>query len=238
MPRIVAPDDLSLFIAYGVAQAQDRLFQMDLRRRLGLGTMAALIGPDGLVRRSNWRERSACTSPPRREVRRLDRATRSLLEAFAEGVNAVIEARRGCEPIEYGLLGMTPEPWTALDSAACAMSWRWQLTGRMHVIAAPGGAAPRARGRSPLVGGPRCVPGGRRRQHRAEREPARRSMPAACRPLVRPRTPAATTGSSPAPGARPASRSSPAIRTCPTRTYRRSTRSACTAARSTRSAPA
>jgi penicillin amidase len=136
VPRIVAPDDRSLFLAYGIAQAQDRLFQMDLRRRLGLGTMAALIGPDGRVA-----DRVARTVglhlAAEAEVRRLDRETRSLLEAFAAGVNAIIELRTGCEPIEYGFLGMAPEPWTALDSAACAMSWRWQLTGRMHVIAAP-----------------------------------------------------------------------------------------------------
>ena len=57
-------------------------------------------------------------------------------------------------PIEYALLDAGWEPWSALDSAACAMAWRWQFTGRPHVRGRPGAAAAAPRRRAPRRGGP------------------------------------------------------------------------------------
>ena len=48
IPHIFAGDDHDLFVAYGYAQAQDRLFQLDVQRRKGHGRLAALLGPEGV----------------------------------------------------------------------------------------------------------------------------------------------------------------------------------------------
>ena len=48
LPHVLATSDRDLFFGYGFAMAQDRLFQMDLRRRRGHGRLAELLGPDGL----------------------------------------------------------------------------------------------------------------------------------------------------------------------------------------------
>ena len=138
VPHVFAASDHDLFVAYGFVMGQDRLFQMDLRRRRGAGRLAEVLGPGQLeadvLARTMEQPRLAAA-----ELARLPGETRALFEAFAAGVNAAAdEARaRGALPIEYDLLEFEPEPWTALDSVLSAVAWRWQLTGRPWVISVP-----------------------------------------------------------------------------------------------------
>ena len=48
IPHIFAPDDLELEFATGLVQAQDRLWQLDYRRRLARGTLAEVLGESAL----------------------------------------------------------------------------------------------------------------------------------------------------------------------------------------------
>jgi penicillin amidase len=137
VPHIFATSDHDAFVAYGYAQAQDRLFQMDLRRRRGAGRLAEVLGEAGLeadvLARTMDHPRLAAA-----EFERLPAETGELFDAFAAGVNAAIqEAGADALPIEFDLLGYEPEPWTALDCAICVTAWRWQLTGRPWVITVP-----------------------------------------------------------------------------------------------------
>jgi penicillin amidase len=89
---------------------------MDLDRHKAYGRSAELLGPsavdnDVLVRRMRL-EASA-----RADYVTLNAPTRAMLDAYAEGVNAFM-ASTGVLGIEYRLLGVTPEPWTAHDSLA------------------------------------------------------------------------------------------------------------------------
>ena len=100
--------------ATGYVHAQDRLFQMDLMRRAGAGELAALLGPalldrDRHIRLHQFRKRARAT------LAALDGNERSLLDAYASGVNAALGAMR-VRPFEYLLLGMHPDPWRAEDS--------------------------------------------------------------------------------------------------------------------------
>ncbi|HVA87307.1 MAG TPA: penicillin acylase family protein [Candidatus Saccharimonadales bacterium] len=136
VPHIFAGSDEDLFFGYGYAMGQDRLFQMDLRRRRGQGRLAEVLGPEGVEADILART----IGLPLLAAAELDRqGTESLclLEAFARGVNALIEATRDHLPIEFELLGYVPEPWTPFDSIACTASWRFQLTGRPWVISVP-----------------------------------------------------------------------------------------------------
>ena len=136
IPHVFAANDRDLFVGYGYAMAQDRLFQMDLRRRRVTGRTAELMGAawlevDVLARTMDLPALAVA------EYDRLPDETRDLFDAFAVGVNAAIAAARGRLPIEFDLLGVEPEPWTGLDCARCVVSWRWQLTGRPWVISVP-----------------------------------------------------------------------------------------------------
>src|SRR4029077_8170310 len=76
--------------ANGYAQAEDRLFQMDILRRAGTGRLAEMLGDtylqmDQVVRRDGVTEKEL-----RAIFRRLDRRTREALEGYRDGVNAFI----------------------------------------------------------------------------------------------------------------------------------------------------
>lgn len=136
LPHVRATTDADLFFGYGYAMAQDRLFQMDLRRRRAQGRLAEVLGLEGLeadrIARTIGLHLAADA-----EALRLDDETYTLLDAFAAGVNAHVAEVGNLLPIEFDLLGYRPDPWTVAASTACAMSWRWQLTGRPLVVVAP-----------------------------------------------------------------------------------------------------
>ena len=148
LPHIYAETEADLFVGYGYAMAQDRLFQMDYLRRRALGRLAEILGPeafdyDVLVRTVGLHRIAAD------ETARLPAETAAHYEAFATGVNAFIEDCRDLPPIEFDLLDYRPEAWRPLDSIALLGEFRWYLTGRFPVIAVPE-LARRALGDGPL----------------------------------------------------------------------------------------
>src|SRR5581483_9509316 len=108
-----------LFFAQGYAEASDRLFQMDLLRRFVLGTLAEVLGSAALE--SDEVERAV---PVREIVRRqwqqTSPATREVLRAFSDGVNAAIE--REPLPVEFRILAYRPANWKPQDSLAIGMA--------------------------------------------------------------------------------------------------------------------
>ena len=148
MPHIHAETESDLFVGYGYAMAQDRLFQMDYLRRQALGRLSEVLGPEAfeydLTVRTVGLHRIA-----EEETARLPAETAARYEAFASGVNAFIEAGQDLPPIEFDLLDYRPEPWRPLDSIALLGEFRWYLTGRFPVIAVPE-LAKRALGDGPL----------------------------------------------------------------------------------------
>ena len=105
-----------LFLLQGWVHAQDRLFQMDTRRRQADGTLAELLGPAALPTDVQLRtiglHRAAARSLPA-----LSADARAVLAAYADGVNAWVAANP--LPPEYGALNLTRfRPWTPLDSVA------------------------------------------------------------------------------------------------------------------------
>jgi len=136
VPHIYAETEPDLFVGYGYAMAQDRLFQMDYLRRQALGRLSEVLGPEAydydLLARTVGLHRIAG-----KETAQLPDETAARYEAFAAGVNAFIEACRDLPPIEFDLLDYRPEAWRPLDSIALLGEFRWYLTGRFPVIAVP-----------------------------------------------------------------------------------------------------
>jgi len=110
VPHIYARNTHDLFFAQGFVMAQDRLWQMDLFRRLGEGKLAEVFGEEAInadvFSRTLGLERAA-----EREVDTLCEASRAVLEAFSEGINAYIATHRDRLPLEFRLLGYRPELW-------------------------------------------------------------------------------------------------------------------------------
>lgn len=148
IPHIHAKTDHDLFFGYGWAMAEDRLFQLDWLRRKGHGRLSEIIGEDGLesdtVARTVGLNRIATA-----EWNQLPGEVQQLLEAFSNGINAVIENCGDGLPIEFDLLNYRPERWSPVDCLAIEVEFRWYLTGRFPVICMPE-LAKRSLGDGPL----------------------------------------------------------------------------------------
>ncbi|MFZ0141871.1 MAG: penicillin acylase family protein [Aeromicrobium sp.] len=136
IPQIFADDPADLFFAQGYVQAQDRFYEMDFRRHVTAGRLSELVGKGGvetdeLVRTLGWRRVAE------QEYQELGAGTRSLLEAYARGVNSYIDGKSGSElSLEYAVLSLTgpdyrPEPWTPVDSVAWVKAMSWDLRSNM-----------------------------------------------------------------------------------------------------------
>lgn len=137
IPQIYADSMHDLMLAQGFVAAQDRFFEMDVRRHATAGRLSELFGEAGLesdlvVRTLGWRQVAE------QELTMLRPATRSALDAYAEGVNAYLAGRSTSEmALEYTLLGVTgldytPAKWTAVDSIAWLKAMAWDLRGNLE----------------------------------------------------------------------------------------------------------
>ena len=127
IPHIFAASNEDASFALGYVHAQDRLWQMEMGRRIAAGRVSEIVGPAGLET-----DRFLRTLGVRRaaeaNLRALDAETRKLLEAYAAGVNAFL-ASGPVLPPEFWLTGARPEPWTPLDSMAWGKMMAWDLGG-------------------------------------------------------------------------------------------------------------
>ncbi|TFV90964.1 penicillin acylase family protein, partial [Oxalobacteraceae bacterium OM1] len=116
IPHIYAKSDHDAYFALGFVHAQDRLWQLEMNRRIAAGRMAEVLGPNALDA-----DRFLRTLGVRRNAERifakLDNDARAALEAYAAGVNAYLAQRKGPLPPEFLLTGApAPEPWQPADS--------------------------------------------------------------------------------------------------------------------------
>ena len=114
VPHIYARNTADLFAAQGYVHAQDRLWQMELQRRTGMGRLAEVFGPialdtDRFVRVLGFNR------VVRREAELLDGEARLVVDAYVRGVNAFIAQNARRLPIEFGILRLRLQPWQAED---------------------------------------------------------------------------------------------------------------------------
>jgi penicillin amidase len=109
IPHIQATKESDVFFVQGFVMAQDRLWHMDYDRHRALGRWAECAGPAGLkedrLMRTFDLQRAA-----QADEQVASPAARAMLEAYSAGINAFIRTTRTL-PIEYTILGITPEPW-------------------------------------------------------------------------------------------------------------------------------
>ena len=135
VPHIFAKTDEDLFLAFGFAMAQDRLFQLDYLRRKAHGRLAEVLGEDGLSTDVIART-VGFTHIAEQEWAQSPAETRILMQKFSDGINAHIETVSTL-PIEFGLLDYELEPWSPVDCLAVATELRYYLTVRFPIICAP-----------------------------------------------------------------------------------------------------
>jgi penicillin G amidase len=115
VPHIRAKSVEDLVEAQGYVMAQDRLWQMDLLRRVARGQLSEILGGTTLAVDKDFRTMEFGQAADR-DLANMDADSRSVMEAYARGVNRFIEQHRDHLPLEFSLLRYKPQPWQAADS--------------------------------------------------------------------------------------------------------------------------
>jgi penicillin amidase len=127
VPHIYAQNFADAMRALGFVHAQDRLWQMEMNRRTAAGRLSEALGPASLEA-DKFLRTLGVRRAAQANFARLDEPTRGALQAYAEGVNAFL-ATGPALPVEFWLTGVTPEPWSPLDSLGWVKMMAWDLGG-------------------------------------------------------------------------------------------------------------
>ncbi|MFO7631739.1 MAG: penicillin acylase family protein [Caldilinea sp.] len=127
VPHIYATTDHDAFYALGYVHAQDRLWQMEMNRRIGAGRLSEILGEATLsidkFQRTMGYYRAALS-----DLEIIEPRSRQALEAYAAGVNQWLSEDHTLPP-EFILLGATPAPWQPADSLVWQKMMSWDLGG-------------------------------------------------------------------------------------------------------------
>ncbi len=128
VPHIYAENADDLFFAQGYITAVDRLFQIDLWRRIGTGKLSEVLGPNFINRdriarlvryRGDWNAEWKSYGP----------GTQQICTSFVDGINAYIRSLNGQRPEEFRIAGFDPGLWAPEDVVSRLAGL--QMTGNM-----------------------------------------------------------------------------------------------------------
>jgi penicillin G amidase len=128
VPHIRGQSEADALFGLGYAHAQDRLWQMEIQRRIGNGRLSEVFGETTLSTDKFLRtlgvNRAAASA-----AAALPAETRALIEAYVAGVNTFIEGHGDALPVEFSVLGVSPTAWSAADVIAWQKMMAWDLGG-------------------------------------------------------------------------------------------------------------
>jgi penicillin amidase len=127
VPHIHASSLDDLVFAQGFVTAQDRLWQMDLLRRLTGGELAAIFGQSMLPHDRMERTLQLRTAASN-AVAALPADQKHWLQVYARGVNTSMALQHDHLPVEFRLLGYQPVPWTPRDTMLVELAMFQELT--------------------------------------------------------------------------------------------------------------
>jgi penicillin amidase len=137
VPQIYASSDEDLFMAQGYVQAQDRFYEMDVRRHLTAGRLSEMFGDSQLKNDEVLRTLGWSRIAQQEYDSKLSDSAKKYLQAYTKGVNAYLEGRKAEEiSLEYAALGFVndyePEAWTPVDSVSWLKAMAWDMRGNMR----------------------------------------------------------------------------------------------------------
>ena len=114
VPHVFAQTSADALFGQGVVHAQDRLFQMDLLRRVAAGRLSEVAGTRALAS-DRFMRRLGFAHAVEIDLELISAESRALLDAYTRGVNEGIRTLPSAPP-EYEVFGGAPPPWRAQDS--------------------------------------------------------------------------------------------------------------------------
>jgi len=114
IPHIYAENEVDAIKALGYVHAQDRLWQMELLRRVAKGRLSEVFGPD-LVKTDKFFLSLGIDDYSAQTVANLDMNSDMVVlsRAYLDGINEFI--KKGPTPVEFYLTGLEKEPFVLED---------------------------------------------------------------------------------------------------------------------------
>jgi len=123
IPQVWANSSEDLWFAMGWLHAADRLFQMDMTRRVARGRLSEFFG-SAVLEVDRLQRKIGHSHLAQTALDELDLRTKKLLKSYVSGINEWIENQRTL-PFEYILLGTEFEEWTIEDCLAVLSFQTW-----------------------------------------------------------------------------------------------------------------
>jgi penicillin amidase len=127
IPHIYAESEKDLYTAVGYLMAQDRLWQMDLLRRVTTGTLSEIFGKD-FIKTDMLMRSLKITDKSHKVLKHTPSNIKTALKAFSNGVNQYIKNNKSQLPPEFNILKYKPEPWEPIHSINLIGYMSWDLT--------------------------------------------------------------------------------------------------------------
>ncbi len=142
VPHIYASNQHDLFFAQGFVTAQDRLFQIDLWRRIGNGETAELFGEQA-IEADRFARLMLYRGDMQAEWKSYAPDAQAIATSFVSGINAYIDTIGDKLPIEFQILGTRPVKWRPEDilsrMSGIVMTSNWQREiARARLVATTG----------------------------------------------------------------------------------------------------
>jgi len=127
IPHITAQSELDLYRALGFVNAQDRLWQMDIFRRVSQGRLAEILGPN-LIALDHRHRVFGFRRLAQKLYASADDKSQSICRAYVDGINQYIAGFPDRLPLEFRLLRYKPEPWSPEDVYGVLVWQQWMVT--------------------------------------------------------------------------------------------------------------
>ena len=127
IPHIQAISESDVFFAQGYVHAQDRLFQMELNRRVAHGRVSELFGKIGLETDRLARV-LGFTRIGKKDWELFDERSKNIINSYIKGINAFLNQLDNKLPFEFSLIQHKPELWTHEDVLALTRLMIWQMS--------------------------------------------------------------------------------------------------------------
>ncbi|MBU6351127.1 MAG: penicillin acylase family protein [Chloroflexi bacterium] len=131
VPHIYATTDHDAFYGLGYVHAQDRLWQMEMQRRIGAGRLSEILG-EATLSIDKFQRTLGYYRAAQADLNIIEARSRQALEAYAAGVNQWLSEGHTLPP-EFVLLGVKPTPWQPVDSLVWQKMMSWDLGGNYDV---------------------------------------------------------------------------------------------------------
>lgn len=124
--KIFADNENDMYFSLGYIHAQDRLWQMDLGRRVAEGKLSEIFGKDVLDYDILFRT-IGINKIAEKQYEKLSSASKSILDAYCRGVNYFIENNSKELPLEFDILNYKPDTWKPEHSLMLIRLMGWEL---------------------------------------------------------------------------------------------------------------